>query len=106
MARSNDPNSASSQFYICLAPKPDLDGKYTVFGHVVEGMDAVDAIAGVPTGPADRPLEDVVIERVTVSADGQTVYPPAEGAASDSTDSADAAADDEAAAAEDPEKSE
>jgi peptidyl-prolyl cis-trans isomerase B (cyclophilin B) len=39
MARSNDPNSAGSQFYICLAPQPSLDGKYTVFGQVVEGLE-------------------------------------------------------------------
>ena len=45
MARSADPDSAGSQFYICLAPQPSLDGKYTVFGQVVEGMDVVDKIA-------------------------------------------------------------
>jgi len=44
MARSNDPNSASSQFYITLAPTPFLDGKYAVFGRVTEGLDAVQGI--------------------------------------------------------------
>jgi len=44
MARSNDPNSASSQFYITLAPTPFLDGNYAVFGRVTEGLDAVRAI--------------------------------------------------------------
>jgi len=44
MARSMDPNSAGSQFYICLAPQPGLDGQYTVFGQVVEGLDVVHQI--------------------------------------------------------------
>lgn len=44
MARSQNPDSAGSQFYICLAPQPFLDGQYTVFGEVVEGMDVVHAI--------------------------------------------------------------
>lgn len=44
MARSQDPNSASCQFYICLAPQPRLDGKYTVFGQVLEGMEVVKKI--------------------------------------------------------------
>jgi peptidyl-prolyl cis-trans isomerase B (cyclophilin B) len=45
MARSNDPNSASSQFYITLRPTPELDGNYAVFGKVVSGMDVVGKIA-------------------------------------------------------------
>jgi len=45
MARSADPDSAGSQFYICLAPQPGLDGQYTVFGQVTEGMDVVKQIA-------------------------------------------------------------
>ncbi|MCX8094207.1 MAG: peptidylprolyl isomerase [Candidatus Goldbacteria bacterium] len=44
MARAQDPDSAGSQFYICLAPAPFLDGKYTVFGQVIEGMDVVHKI--------------------------------------------------------------
>ena len=44
MARSQDPDSAGSQFYICLTPQPQLDGQYTVFGQVTEGLDVIDAI--------------------------------------------------------------
>lgn len=44
MARAQHPDSAGSQFYICLAPQPSLDGQYTVFGQVVEGMDVVQVL--------------------------------------------------------------
>ncbi len=44
MARSNDPDSADSQFFICFAPAPFLDGKYTIFGQVTKGMEFVDEI--------------------------------------------------------------
>jgi len=44
MARAQDPDSAGSQFYICLGPQPSLDGKYTVFGQVTAGMAVVDQI--------------------------------------------------------------
>ena len=57
MARSADPNSASSQFYICDSPVHGLDNNYAVFGRVVDGMDIVHAIASVPTGPGDKPTD-------------------------------------------------
>ena len=44
MARSQDPDSAGSQFYICFGPQPHLDGQYTIFGQVTEGMEVVDQI--------------------------------------------------------------
>ena len=44
MARSSDPNSANSQFFICFGPAPHLDRQYTVFGKVIEGMEYVDSI--------------------------------------------------------------
>ncbi len=76
MARTNDPHSADSQFYINLADNSALDPKparwgYAVFGEVVEGMEVVDAIARVPTGPAgpfdrDAPQTSIVIERAVV----------------------------------------
>lgn len=70
MARLDDqvnPEKASSgsQFYICHAPAHFLDGNYTIFGQVVEGMDVVDAIAKVPTSkPGDKPLTPVVMTKV------------------------------------------
>ncbi len=66
MARSQDPNSAGSQFFICTAPVPHLDGQYTAFGEVIEGYDVVDKIGKVQTGAMDKPLEDVVIKKITV----------------------------------------
>jgi cyclophilin family peptidyl-prolyl cis-trans isomerase len=69
MARSSNPNSASSQFYICDGPQhKSLDGKYAVFGQVIEGMDVVRAIAAVPTGANDKPLQDVVMTKVTIES--------------------------------------
>ena len=66
MARSNDPNSASSQFFIMHADGTFLDGQYAAFGHVTEGMDVVDAIASVRTNMMDKPLQDQRMKRVTV----------------------------------------
>ena len=69
MARTDDPNSAGSQFFLCLARVPHLDGKYTAFGRTAdaESLATVMAIGGVATGPGDKPRETVVIEKVTVT---------------------------------------
>jgi len=68
MARSLDPNSATSQFYICDGSQHGLDGKYAVFGQVIEGMDVVRAIAAVPTDDNDRPLQAVLMIKVTIES--------------------------------------
>ena len=65
MARSTQPNSASSQFFICHDDAPHLNGSYAAFGKVTEGMDVVDAIAAVATNSSDKPLEAVVINSIT-----------------------------------------
>ena len=59
-------DSASSQFFIVHQTSPHLDGQYAAFGIVIEGMDVVDAIAAVNTDSSDRPLQEVVIESMTV----------------------------------------
>lgn len=64
MARSQDPNSAGSQFYFCLENLPSLDGNYVVFGKVLSGMDVIDKIAQVETGPNDMPKEKVIMKKV------------------------------------------
>ena len=64
MARSEDPDSAGSQFYITLGPLEFLDDRYAVFGKVIDGLDVVMAIGQVPTNDNDRPLENVVMEQV------------------------------------------
>ena len=64
MARTMDPNSASSQFFIMHADGNFLDGNYAAFGYVVEGIEAVDRIASVRTNLQDKPLHPVVMKRV------------------------------------------
>lgn len=65
MARSQNPNSASSQFFIMHADAGYLDGQYAAFGKVVEGMEVVDEIADVATDYSDRPRIDMKMKKVT-----------------------------------------
>lgn len=67
MARANDPDSAGSQFFICVADANFLDWQYTVFGEVVSGMDVADKIVNMKRDSRDNPLERVEMT-VTVSA--------------------------------------
>lgn len=64
MARGRDPDSADSQFFICTAPAPHLNGQYTVWGRVVEGMELVDALA-----PGEPPAAPSRMLRVRILAD-------------------------------------
>uniref|UniRef100_UPI004029361D peptidylprolyl isomerase n=1 Tax=Gemmiger formicilis TaxID=745368 RepID=UPI004029361D len=66
MARSGNPNSAGSQFFIMHADAPHLDGQYAAFGKVIEGMDVVDEIANVATDWNDKPRTPVVMEKVEI----------------------------------------
>ena len=72
MARSSDPNSAGSQFFICLARERTaaLDKKYSIFGKVIEGLDIVDAIGKVKTSPGDKPVTPVLMTKVYMEKKG------------------------------------
>jgi peptidyl-prolyl cis-trans isomerase B (cyclophilin B) len=66
MARSNDPNSASCQFFVMHAAYPSLDGQYSAFGQLREGLDVVDLIVNTPRDPGSKPLQPQVIQKATV----------------------------------------
>jgi len=68
MARSNDPNSASCQFFIVVKDSNFLDNNYSVFGRVIEGMDVADKIVNVKRDDRDNPLTAVTIQKITIEA--------------------------------------
>ena len=70
MARSQSYDSAGSQFFICTEETPGLDGQHAAFGKVTSGMEVVYAIEKVQTDANDKPLEDIVIESITVDEKG------------------------------------
>lgn len=70
MARTKDPDSAGSQFFIMSGDAPNLDGQYAAFGKVISGMDVVDKIQNVETNSADAPKKDIVITSITVDTKG------------------------------------
>ncbi|CAA7600290.1 Peptidylprolyl isomerase [Acididesulfobacillus acetoxydans] len=76
MARSNNPNSAGSQFFIMVGDAPYLDGQYAAFGKVIEGMNVVDQIANVPRDGSDKPLQPQTMKTVTVDTFGVNYGPP------------------------------
>ncbi|MCH5271746.1 MAG: peptidylprolyl isomerase [Lachnospiraceae bacterium] len=77
MARSMNPNSAGSQFFIMHKDAPHLDGSYAAFGKIIQGMDVVNKIAETATDYNDRPLENQVMKSVTVDTFGEE-YPEPE----------------------------
>lgn len=70
MARSDDPNSAGSQFFIMVKEASHLDGEYAAFGKVIEGMETVDAIVGAERDATNKPLEDQQMKKVEVDTKG------------------------------------
>ena len=77
MARAQHPDSAGSQFFVLHAAAPYLDGQYAAFGKVIEGMEAVDAIATTPTDFRDKPLKEQRMKKVTAETFGES-YPEPE----------------------------
>ena len=76
MARTMAPNSAGCQFFIMVANSPHLDGDYAAFGQVVSGMEEIDRIVAVERDSMDRPLENQVIQAVTVNTFGAEYEEP------------------------------
>ena len=85
LGRTGDERSGDSEIYICVAPRPHLDGKYTVFGRLIEGFDVLERIAAVPVeerweGPdkkmaMHKPLEPVIIRRALIKSGTRYQFP-------------------------------
>ena len=85
LGRVGDEWSGDSEIYICVAPRPHLDGRYTVFGQLVEGLDVLERIAAVPVeerweGPdkkmaMHKPLEPVIIRRALIKSGTRYQFP-------------------------------
>lgn len=69
MARTNIPDSAGSQFFICHQDSEFLDNNYAAFGMVTEGIEIVDSIAETPTNDNDKPINDIIIDSITIDND-------------------------------------
>jgi peptidyl-prolyl cis-trans isomerase-like 3 len=67
MANSG-PNTNGSQFFITYAKHPHLNGKYTIFGQVIDGFDVLDRMEKVPVGPGDRPKQEIKLNSITIHA--------------------------------------
>lgn len=76
MARTNDPDSGGSQFFIMHADAPSLDNEYAAFGKVTEGIEAVDEVANQKVGPGDMPETPISMKKVTVDTLGMTFEEP------------------------------
>ena len=76
MARTMDPDSAGSQFFIMVEDAPHLDGQYASFGKLIQGMDVADEIENVKTDYSDRPYEDQVIAKMEVETFGEKYDEP------------------------------
>jgi peptidyl-prolyl cis-trans isomerase A (cyclophilin A) len=61
------PNTNGSQFFVTVGETPWLNGRHTIFGQVTEGYDVVEGISKVATGPQDRPMDEIVIERIEIT---------------------------------------
>ena len=72
--RPSSPDSAGNQFFVVLADQPSLTGKYTIFGEVISGLDAVDRIAETPV-EGDKPVKRIVIQKVTIRAPAASPSP-------------------------------
>ena len=67
MARAQDPNSAGSQFFVCVEDAPHLTGQYTAFGRVSEGQSVADDISAADRDGRDCPMDEIVMTKVTIS---------------------------------------